>query len=147
MPDFNSILNKQADEVEAPKPLPPGTYTAIAVRHEFGESQRNKTPYCRFWFKPTEPQEDVDADRYEEFGGAEALTKKEVREDFWLTDDALFRLRNFLEGAAGLDITGQTLAELIPEANNAEVLVEIVHSTSQDGERIFTNIGKIMPVE
>lgn len=147
MVDFTSLLDKPVDEIERPKPIPAGTYKAVVVRHEFGESNRKQTPYCRYYFRPFEPMDDIDTDQFEEFGGMEKLQNKELREDFWLTDEAMFRLRSFLENAIGLKGEGRSLGEVIPEADSQEVLISVTHRTSDDGEQVFANISNFASVE
>lgn len=134
--DFNAILATPADTVERPKPRPAGTYIAVIVGHEFDKSAQRGTPYCRFRYRLISPGDDIDpADLPDNWN------QRELRDDFYLTPDALFRLTEFLQNAVGLEISGRTLAELIPETTNQQVTVTLGHRPSQqDPSRIFENI-------
>lgn len=143
MADFNAILNKGVEEAERPKPLPAGTYRAKIDSHEFGESRRNQTPYCRVHFTPVEPQDDVDTEQLEEVlkQVENDLSKKRVSNDFFLTDQAMWRLREFMENTLGLKTSGRSFAEVIPEMDGMTCLVSVTHQASQDGQDTYVNVS------
>lgn len=139
--DFSKLLNKQADQIEKPKPVPPGTYYATVGTHKFGQTTSEKqTPYVEFEIRLTQPDEDVDEEQFAEFGGQEKLGARAMRYTFYLTDDAEWRLVNFFE-ALGLGTSGRTLGELIPETQGQALKVTVSHSPNQrqPGE-VFANI-------
>lgn len=144
MVDFSSLLGKRSDEITRPKPLPIGTYRWVITSHEFGESAQKKTPYVRFKAKPTMAESDVDADLLAQH---ENWQSKEMKVDFYITDDALFRLDEFLE-KAGVEDGNRTLAERIPETTNCEFRAVVEHQVDpKDSENVFANIGKILASE
>jgi len=121
-----------------------GTYCFIVKEHEFGESTQKVTHYVEFRCTPVTPGDDVDMD------ALNLVTKwneKTMRATFYLTDDSMFRLKDFLQHC-GLDTDGHTLGELIPETTNAMFSGYVEHTVSnKDNETIFANIGSTAPAE
>lgn len=140
MVDFAALMNKPVEDAVRQPPAPAGTYLAGIVSHEFGTSTKKGTPYCRFNFQPLAAQDDVDEEALEEVGGVEFLSKKRMRYEFYLTDDAMFRLREFLEEALGLNCSGRNFDEVVPETANMQVLISVVHTLSDDGKETYANI-------
>ncbi len=138
--DFAVLMNKPVEDAERPKAAPAGTYLAGIISHEFGTSTKKGTPYCRFNFQLLAAQDDVDEEALDEAGGVEFLNKKRMRYEFYLTDDAMFRLREFLEEALELSCSGRNFDEVVPETANMQVLVNIVHTLSDDGKDTYANI-------
>lgn len=144
--DFSALLSTKADEIEAPKPTPIGTYEAVVLKYETGESSEKHTPYVRFWIKPMTPQEDVDTQAFTDFGGQEALAKVKFRQDFYLTEDALYRLKKFLEVTLKLDGAGKSIGELLAETANASLMISVKQSLAKDNSTIFSEIGSMAAV-
>lgn len=150
-PNFSSILDRPASEVERPKPLPVGTYVcAVQGRPRFDKSTKKGTEYVEFFLRPMEPYRnedgdtDVDTDALDEMGG---LTEKSrLRATFYLTEDAIWRLKKFLVDL-GIEAEGRSLAMMIEEAPNQTVLVSIGHRASDDGEGVFAEIKKTAKYE
>jgi len=135
MVDFNALLSTKVEETQKPKPMPVGTYVSSITRHEFGESKNKKTPYVRFFHKPLSPMPDVDT---EALNALPNWQDKEFRNDFYLTDDAMFRLRDFLENSLKMPVAGMTYSEMIPATTGMSCLVKIKHEIN--GEDIFATI-------
>jgi len=149
---FESILDTPADEVERPKPLPAGTYTAI-VRGlpEYGESTKKKTPFVKFALALISADEDVDEDELTELltnkdGEVIPLTEKSISSTYYTTPDALFRLTDFLEHC-GIESEGKTVRQMIDETPNCEVKIKVAHRPSEDGQQIFAEVKGTMKVE
>lgn len=123
--DFRSLLSAPADSFEAPKALPPGSYSGRIKSHEFGESAQKKTPYVRFHLAVTNA---IDVDP-SELSGID-LSKKSLRVDFYLTTDAAYRLRSFLDGC-GISTKGRSLGECIPETSGASVIMEVTQRKTE----------------
>lgn len=133
--DFAALLNVNADDIQPPKPLPPGPYTFIVKSHDFGESQQKKTPFVRFIVKPVAPGAGVDTSLL-----PEGWQEKEMRLDYYLTQDAMFRLKDFLEHLR-LNISGRTIASVIPETINQQFIGNVAHKISEkDKKSVFANI-------
>ena len=134
--NFAEILSQKVEETERPKPLPPGNYVSTITRHEFGESSKKQTPYVRFWLRPVSPMEDVDQ---EALGNIKNWDQKELRLDFYLTDDAMFRLRDFLEKSLGLSTAGMSYSEMIQATTGMSCLAQIQHEIN--GDNIYATIS------
>ena len=92
-PNFASILDEAPTEINRPKPIPSGTYICVVNKWETGESSKKKTPFVRFTLTPIAAEEDVSEDDLAEAGGLEG---KQLRTDFYITPDAVYRLSEFL---------------------------------------------------
>lgn len=119
--DFSTLLSKPADEVKRPPALPAGSYFGVIEKHAFDESREKKTPYVSYTVKLTgEYGDDVDAEGVEGID----IAKRTMRKDFYLTEDALWRLKEFIE-SCGVPSVGRSLGEIIPEVVNCRVLCEV----------------------
>lgn len=136
--DFKELLKKPADQVERPKPIPAGTYKGVVARQEFGQSKEKKTPYTRYHLTLTGPGDGVDP---KDLDGID-LTKKQFRKDFYLTNDAEYRLLDFI-ASCGVNTKGRTLGELVPEPLGKDVLIDITQRNSEDGTEIYNDVGKV----
>lgn len=134
--DFKALLDVQVDSVERPPTFPAGSYNAVVVAYEYGTSSKKGTPYCRFEIRLSSPQEGVDPDLFEEAGGMEKLAdRKNMNLDFYLTNDAKYRLRKFLENTLEINCSGSTFDQKIPEAVNTPFTAEISHDKGEkEGE-------------
>lgn len=120
MADFRELLELKTDEVKAPVALPEGTYHGTISSFEYGDNNKNKTPYVRFSIRLHGAGDDVAPEALE---GVD-LAARRLTSDFYLTPDAMYRLKDFL-GSLGLEIEGVAFGELIPNTINAEVSVYI----------------------
>jgi len=138
--NFAALLGQNVEAAERPKPLPMGTYTFVVKKHEFGESTQKKTPFVAFTVSPLALGADVD----------QALlppnwTAKEMTLNYYLTPDAMFRLREFLEHL-GIKISGRTFADAIPETMNQQFQGSVIHETStRDPNAVYANISSTAP--
>jgi hypothetical protein len=126
MPDFSN-LQRPAKSVERPKTIPAGTFIFTVLGYTTGESAQKKTPKIEFTVRPTQALDDVDEAELAEFGGMEALQRKTMRLIFYTTDDALFRLTDFLVDDLGLDAELDIL-QLLPEAVHQSFAGNVTHS-------------------
>jgi hypothetical protein len=142
--DFEKILSKPMSEVERPKPVPVGTYlVGVIGLPEYGESERKKTPRARYTLEILEPQQDVDPVAVEERGGVVGST---IRHDVWLTDNNMWRAREFVENC-GISIGQMGIGEALESVNGAQLLVLIRHEPAQDGsDQLYARIAKTMPI-
>ncbi len=126
--DFRALLQTQVEDAERPPTFPIGNYESIVTGHEMGKSAKKGTPFVRFHIKLISPTEDVDPELFAECGGIAKLTdRKAMHKDFYITGDALYRLREFLEGPCQLSCSGRAFDEVIPEATNISILSHIAH--------------------
>lgn len=144
-PSFSSILDAPASETEKPKPLPVGGYVCVVKGlPKRDKSSKKQTPYVEFTLQPLEAMEDVDAEALEEMGG---FVNKTLRATYYTTEDAMWRLKEFLEHC-GLEVSsGASYNQLIDETPNCQVIAFIRHDASEDGTSIYAKVGKTAPVE
>lgn len=136
---FKDLLAKPAEAVEAPKPLPIGTYDFLIKSFAYGESSQKKTPYVRFACIPMSAHADVDSELLTDYG---PINKREFNLDFYLTEDAIFRLKEFCE-ALGLN-TKLSFEELIQDhVPNKTITATVTHTLGREG-RPYSNIDKVL---
>lgn len=142
MVDFSQLLKKPAGEAKRPAALPPGDYQAIITRYEVGDANKNKTPYVRFHMKMIAWPDTVDEQDRE---GIE-LDKRLSRRDFFLTDEALYRLDELIR-SCGIKPEGRDYEEIVPEMIGQQVTVEMQQYMNQQTNEIGNNIGKVFGPE
>lgn len=143
---FESILDTPAAAIERPKPLPAGTYDAIVKGlYEEGQSSQKKTPFVRFTYAFQAAGDDVDEEELAEIGG---LTDKTIKDTYYTTPDALFRLTDTLANM-GLDTgaDGVTVRQLLSETPNSPIRIVIGHRASEDGQQIFAEVKRTMKAD
>lgn len=138
---FSDILNQNMDEVEAPKPLPMGTYLATVVKFENKEAVgKNNNPACEVFFKPIQALEVSDPAAL-----PKGWNEREIRNTFWITPEALYRWKNFVK-ACGINPEGMKFGETQALIRNAQVVISIVHTPNpKDPETVFANISGFAP--
>lgn len=136
-PSFSPILSKSWDDVEAPKPFPTGSYLFIVKGlPRFDKSSKKQTEFYEFTLQPIQALDDVDDDALREFGG---FVDKTIRTTFYLTEDALYRLKEFVE-ACGVSTAGRTPAQTINDLPNCQVIGVVKHTIGQNG-RVYTDVS------
>ena len=143
--DFRAILSKPTTEVEKPKPFPAGVYDAVCKDYEQIESSQKKTPGIRVTFSIVSPAEDVDLEEFEAAGGIDVLAKRSPATTFYLTDDSIYRLSDFLHDHVGLERDGRSFAELLPEIKGRPVKVVFIQSINQTSGDMISLIDKVLP--
>lgn len=141
MVDFSSLLKKPAGEAKKPAALDAGNYEGIIKSFEIGDNNKNKTPYVRFHLGYTgwpnnEPQLDAG-------GKAIDLSKRAGRRDFYITDEALWRLDDLIS-ALGIDSVGRSYDEVLPETVGKSVIVEVQQYMNQSTNEIGNQVGALM---
>jgi hypothetical protein len=137
MPDFSQLLRKPAGEAKRPKALPIGDYMGVIRSHEVGDQNRNHTPYVRFgvvlteWPEGAGPEEGVD------------LNKRQLRKDFYLTEESLWRLDEFIR-SCGIEPNGRVYEEVLPELIGQPVTVEVQHYLNNSTNEIGNTVGNVV---
>ena len=141
MASFQDVLNKPAAEIEPPKALPVGTYLCL-VDGQPEITQRGKNNnYCAiFKLKIAQAQPDVDQQALQETLKGGSLQDKRLNHTLWITDDAAWRLDQFLAEHLGIEKGKKTLGEMVPEAAGRQVYVTIGHRASEDGKQIYAEV-------
>jgi len=135
---FKDLLSTPLDTVKRPPALPQGTFEGVVKSYEFGESREKKTPFVRVYFTLLASGEDVDPTLME---GVD-LSKRAPRTDFYVTQDSLWRIKEFL-ASMGLDTDGRSLSEVIPEMVGGAVQLYITQRASADGQDIFNDVKSV----
>lgn len=118
MADFNALLNRSSEEAVRPVALPIGTWDCMISDYKLGESAQKKTPFVEFIYNVMAPCEDVEPEALEglDYNG------KTLRDKFYLTEGAEFRLADFLKN--NFELVG-TYAEILPQTKGQAVKVSI----------------------
>ncbi len=126
MPDFTQLLKKPLNEVKKPDLLPAGTYHGSVLNYEILESSQKKTPFVRFNCRITGPGDDVPQELLVgQDGHSIDVATKKTWADFYLTDDAYYRIKECLN-SMGISTEDRDLSQTLPETLNQPVLLSIV---------------------
>lgn len=139
MASLEEILNRPSGEIKAPEAFPVGTYHCLVDGPPTpGKSSKKQTDFLQFKFKILSPMGDVDAAKAAE----QQVVGKIINADFYITDDAVYRLNEFLVDHLGIDNDNGNiqLRELIASAPGKQVLVKLRHEQSQDGKRLYHRV-------
>lgn len=140
MSNFTDILNKPAASIEAPKPLPVGTYLCLVDGPgEMGKIGKDQTDCVNFKLKCAQAQPDVDQAQLVEALKGASLQDKTIRHRLFITEAAAFRLRKFLEDC-GIEAGTKSLGEMISEAPGHQVMVTLGHRSSDDGQMVYMEV-------
>lgn len=151
-PQFESILDTPAEKIERPKPLPQGSWFTVVTGHRFDRSSQQQTEFVEFTLKVTAPGDDVDEEELKKFltapdGSMKDIKEAVVRNTYYLTENALYRLKDFCKNC-GVDVgKGTTPREWIPETQNAEVGIFVRHKPWQNNEGVSLDIARSFPAE
>lgn len=144
-PNFQHLLRKPAGKAKKPPALPAGHYPGVIKSWETGDANANKTPYVRFQCIAREWPEDVaEADRADEDGNAIDLAKRQMRKDYYLSDEALYRLDEMLR-SIGVDPEGKLYEEVLPDTIGTEVILVVTQYMSKTTSEIGSSIEQILP--
>lgn len=151
MVDFSQLLKRPAGTHKRPPALPAGNYPAIISNYETGDRNKNRTPYVQFNVKLTDWPDTVPEDERTAPGedGAVApidLSKRSYRKQFYLTDDAIWRLDDFLVSMGMPNDGSVTYQDFLPPLPGTPVLAEIIQNMT-DGGDIVNNLNALKPLE
>lgn len=149
---FESILDTAADAVERPKPMPAGTYDCIVKGlYEEGVSTQKKTPFVKFTYVFQSALEDVNEEELAEIltdkdGNTQKLSEKSIKDTYYTTNDALFRLTEAME-AMGIDLDGKTVRAALGETPNCSLRVVVSHRTPDGSDQVFAEVKRVMKTD
>lgn len=147
MPNFESVLDMRADEIERPQPIPEGTYLAIVKGFpEEVEVGKDNTKAINYTMQFIRPQPDVNEDKLNTMLKGEALNTKTIVNRYFLTDKAAYRLKEFLFDHLGIDDGkgSKTLKAATSEAPGKQCYVVIGHRMSRDNQAVFAEVTRTM---
>jgi hypothetical protein len=145
--NFGALLQKPMDAVKRPTAKPPGTYFAKIKDYKFDESKKQKTPYVRFALTNVTAGPDVDASMLVDAEGAPIdLSKWSPNKDYYLTDEALYRLKDLIE-SLDINTKGRQFSEVLPELKGLPVQIVVTQRPSDDGTEMYNDIGEMSGVK
>ena len=141
--DFKTLLSTPVESAERPKPRPAGTYNGVIEKFQFDKSRQKLTPYVRFSLTAISPGPGIDQVALQDAG---PIDKWKPHRDYYLTNDALYRLRELIE-SCGISTSGRSFNETIPELKGKPVVLTVVLANSTNettGEvSIFNNVEEM----
>lgn len=143
--NFSHLLEVPVNSVKRPPTKPAGTYYGVVMSYKFDESKKERTPFVRFTFGNLQPGSDITPEQLRTVDGEEIdLSKWQPHTDYYLTQNALYRLREFLE-SLGIPIDGRSFSETIPETKNLPVILTVIQqpSTKPGDESIYNQISEV----
>lgn len=143
MVDFTSLLEKRLDDVDAPALLPQGSYVMTIAGYRTGESAKKKTPYVEFDLKISSAMDDVDQ---EELAKVKNLQDKTLKTQFYLNEDALFRLKDFCK-KTGVPTEGKSFTEILSEIAGAQLIGIVNHRVNPENtDQVFAEVRSFLPL-
>jgi hypothetical protein len=148
--DFSQLLSVPLDSIKKPPILPAGDYPGIIKQYELGDANKNKTPYIRFNLVPTDWAVTTEDTWLDSEGASHSksdvdLSKRQFRRDYFLTQDALWRLTDLMKGC-GLELAGKQIQDVLPELIGCQVLIEIQQYLSEKSGEFGNQVGKVVGV-
>ena len=129
--NLREYLSQPTDQTERPKALPAGQYVGTITNFSF-DKVRNEagTNVLYFFIRPErafteELQRELDAEKID-------LSRRELRKEFYLTENAKYRLADALDAVLGKE-PGRTYNQRIPDMRNARVLVGVTPRLDREG--------------
>lgn len=124
--DFKALLSRPLDDIKRPPALPAGLYFGTVKKFEFVESRWDnketgeKDPEVKFTLGITHADASVDAALLEGID----LAKRQLTREMPIGGGNEWVTKTFLT-SLGINTSGRTFAETIPEAMNAAVMFEV----------------------
>lgn len=140
--DLRTLLDVPVDSIKKPPVWPAGLYYGHIAKYEPGESREKKTPFLRIFVNVSRADESIPKEMLEVDGVPIDLTKRQLRKDYYLTEDAKFRLVEMIK-AVGIETEGKSLGQVIPALVNRPVMIDVTHRGSQDGTELYTEISDL----
>ena len=128
---FQDILKSKAADIQSAPVAPEGHYVLKVGGYQMGTAKsENKTPFANYDMGVTRPCQDVDMPE----SGID-FTKKKFFKKFYITEDAVFRMKKFLM-ACGVECedTEDSLKECMDLAKGAEVIAAVTIETGKNGD-------------
>jgi hypothetical protein len=94
----------------------------------------------RFTYKLLSAGEDIDPDAMDGID----LSKKNKTSDFYITPDADYRLKEFIQ-SCGIDTQGRSFSELLEDMPGQEVMLTIAHRPNQNNpEEFYEDVRRVV---
>lgn len=138
MADFSSLLRKPAGMAKKPEALPKGDYQGVIKSFELGDANKNRTPYVRFHLGLVAFPDTLDHDATQGID----LSKRQLRRDFFLTDDAMWRLDALIR-SVGIEPNERPYEEILPEMVGQQVLVGVDQYLNPANSEVGNQVGSL----
>jgi hypothetical protein len=96
-------------------------------------------------------EEELQAVLTDKDGVVHPLQEKSIKDTYYTTNDALYRLKDVLVhmGLVDEDIEDETIhyRHVLTETPNASIRITVAHRASEDGQQIFAEVKRTMKVE
>jgi len=135
--NVRELLSRPSNTVERPPVLPAGHFEGSVLRFEFGKSGQKKTPQVTFFFSVSGATSDVDE---EDVAGIN-FQRVELRQVFYLTDKALYRLVDFLDAVQGEST--ENIDDRINELPGTAVIIGVRQRLNDDGEATGNDVTTV----
>lgn len=159
MTDFSAIARSAAGQAKKPPTMPPETYPGVIKSFAWGDDNKNKTPYVRLMLGFTgwpesmpESWDEFDDEKQKSFVVERKdidLATRQMRRDFYMTDDSKYRMDDFLKSMGinvGTEDAPRTYEETLPELIGAGVLIEVQQQLNPGTNKTYTQVGKLAPL-
>lgn len=146
--DPQALLSKPLDEVKAPVPLPIGSMLGTYVSREFTtrKTKEGDKTVVSFQVRLEEPLPDVQEDDWNAFIEGRGPEERQTKYDFWITQPALYRLKEAGEHAGVKDDEVANTAELIEAMIGRQAVFTTAASKPDANGRVYVNIERSAPV-
>lgn len=142
---FSAILDRPAQDIKRPPPMPTGTYIwVVKGLPEFGKSSKKQTDQVQFTVVALQALDDVDQEQLAEVGGC---VDKSTTITFYITEKSAYRLTEFLRDDLMIDEEGKSTRHMIDESPGKQFLGHVKHTPSADGKGIRWEIDQTAPLE
>ena len=142
MNSFADILKTKGTTVEAPKPIPVGSYQAVIDTNPSIDPEKG---IVDFSVKLLMAKDDVDSQSLSDYGPINGATIRMTRwfvakepADQPRTD---YGNKRFFVDTLGID-ESLSFGEMIAQAPGRQLIVTIKHAPSKDGTQMYANIGQ-----
>lgn len=140
--DFSKLLAKKTSEHKPPPALPAGVYPAVIRNFKYDISRKNNTPLVQFQVSLTGwPDEIEEEEKFQDEKPID-LSKKSFGADFYLTDEAHYRLSEFLASLFPGDERSEE--ELVQASPGSHVLADISNRLSEKNKKFYNNIERLV---
>lgn len=139
MANLESLLDKDPSTFERPPVLPEGDYLVTVLDYRIdktpGKDGKEPTQFVEYTYGI---QSTVgDSVNEEDLEGID-MAKQKVRDTFYLTDAALYRIREFWEKAGCLE---GTMRDSLQASKGQSVILTVAHSPNpREPERPYVNV-------
>lgn len=142
--NFGAILDKQPSDIKPPEAYPVGEYLCTVKGMPRYDKSKKGTEFAEYTLIINQAMDSVDADELKAIEGG--VVGKTIKATYYLTDSALWRLKEFFEHC-GLDVeNAESLRELMDQPNGSQVIASVKHEASEDGKRTFARLASTAPV-